>query len=186
MAFHDILAAITAEADTQIAALKTQHERTVADAQANANRELERMSEDLRARHAQKSIQVTRKAKQESEQIRRNAVLQHKRSLLDAVYESIVDKLSKESDDALTPLFSALLARQSGGEILPAKKHKALLEKLTHGKKGFVIGETIDAKGGFLCISPTREEDCRIESLVQDVLRPRTELSAAEHLFPSA
>lgn len=183
MALHDILAAIAAEADKQIAALKAQHERTVADAQSNASRELERITADLRAQQTQKSLQVTRKAKQQAEQIRRNAVLQHKRKTLGAVYASVVDSLSKESDATLEPLFEALLSRQSGGEILPAKKHAALLKKLIAGKQRFTLGESIDAKGGFLCVSKTREEDCRLESIVHDIVRPRTELAVSAQLF---
>lgn len=184
MALHDILSAIASEADKQIAALKAQHERTVTDAQAKASQELERLTADLESQKAQKSDQLSRKARQRAEQIRRNAVLQRKREMLDAVYASVLDKLTKESDATLEPMFAAFLAKLPGGEILPAKKHEALLKKLASGKD-FTIGETIDAKGGFRCISKTREEDFRLETIVQEVLRPRTELAVSQHLFPA-
>lgn len=185
MALHDILSAIVSEADKQIAAHKTQHERTVTDAQTKANQELERLTADLEAQVAQKSDQMTRKAHQRAEQIRRNAVLQRKREMLDAMYTSILDRLSKESDATLEPLFASLLSKLSGGEILPAKKHEALLKKLIGGHKQFTMGDSIDAKGGFRCVSKTREEDFRLETIVHEVLRPRTELSVSEHLFPA-
>ena len=184
MALHDILSAITAEADKQIAALKAQHERTIADAASRADHELDRVTADLDLQKAQKSEQLIRKARQNAEQIRRNALLQRKREILDTLYASVLDRLSQESDAVLEPLFAACLSRLTGGEIRPAKKHLALLKKLSAGK-GFTIGESIDALGGFRCISKTREEDCRLESIVQDLLRPRTELAISEQLFPA-
>ena len=184
MALHDILSAITAEADKQIAALKAQHERTVADAESKADSEFRRLTIELEAHLSQKSDQLTRKARQLAEQIRRNAVLQHKRKILDSIYASALDRLSNESDAVLEPLFSALLSQFSSGEIRPAKKHVALIKKIASGKE-FIIGDPIDAKGGFLCLSKTREEDCRLESIVFDSLRPRTELAISKYLFPT-
>ncbi|MBM3231302.1 hypothetical protein FJZ28_03160 [Candidatus Peregrinibacteria bacterium] len=184
MALHDVLAAIIAESDRQIASLKAQHERAVADAKAKAKQELEHTTMDLQTKYTEKSLQMNRKARQLADQIRRNALLQCKRNTLDEVYKSVVDRLSAESDAALEPLFGALLSRLSGGEIRPTKKHAALLKKLLGSAKGFTFGESIDAKGGFLCISKTREEDCRLETIVHDILRPHTELTVSTQLFP--
>jgi len=43
--------------------------------------------------------------------------------------------------------------------------------------------DATDAKGGFVFISDTEEQDFTFENLIQNILRPRTELSIAHTLF---
>jgi hypothetical protein len=47
------------------------------------------------------------------------------------------------------------------------------------------MGKPLDAKGGFICVSPTREYDFRFETIVRDTVRPATELDVSSTLFPS-
>lgn len=186
MAIHDILTAITAEADRQIAGLRAQHERTVADAKAKAVAELERLTAELEAQKRQKCDQLLRKTKQRADQLKRNAVLRRKRAMLDAVYASVLSAAAKQADDAFEPLLRACLTKARAGEIRPAARHEALLKKLVAGHTHFTMGEPIDAQGGFLCVSKTQEHDFRLETIVRDILRPRTELAVSDKLFPAA
>lgn len=182
MALHDILTAITAEADRQIASLKERHDRTVADARAKAKAEEGRLAADLESQKQRKCDQLKRKAQQRAEQMRRNAVLLRKRALIDDVYASVLQRLAKESDAALAPLFEACLSVVADATVHSAKRHEALLTTLAE-KRGLKVGKAIEATGGFTAVSATREYDFRLETIVHDLLRPATELSTADALF---
>ncbi len=182
MALQDLLTAITKEADQQIAAFKQVHSRAIADAKAKAEEAHVTAVAAIDAQKRQKMDQMRRKAQQHAEAFRRNAVLQRKCELLDQAYAAVLDALSNESDANVEPLLKACLARVHDGEIRAAKKHAALLKTLILGT-GLTLGEPVDARGGFLCVSKTQEYDFRFETIVSDLLRPRTELRAAHDLF---
>ena len=68
------------------------------------------------------------------------------------------------------------------GEIHPSKAHAALLKKICPSEQ-FRIKEATNAKGGFLFISEKEEQDFTFEHLVEEVLRPKTELETSHTLF---
>lgn len=183
MALHDILSAITTEADRHIATLKAQHEQTVSDALTGAKRELEKFESSLTAEYGRKQDQAVRNAKLRAGQVLRNAVLQRKHEHLDSVYAAVLDRLAANAG-AFGPLFTSVLARFSGGVIRPSAPHAALLRQLVGGNTALAMGSEIDASGGFVWATDTRQEDWRLESIVNDLLRPRTELDISLALFP--
>lgn len=185
MALSDIIAAIIKEADMQIAAFKQQHDRAVASAKSVAQEEHQKAAVTIDVQKHQKMDQIRRKAEQSAEFLRCNAVLQRKRALLDEAYAAVLDVLSKKPEVHIEPLLCACLATLHDGEIRPAKMHVALLQKLIHGKK-FTMGKSIEARGGFLCVSKTQEHDFRFETIVTQVLRPQTELQVALDLFSAS
>jgi len=116
----------------------------------------------------------------------KNSLLSKKRNLLDKTYDEVVDDLAKLPDNKLEPLMRACLKSiTTEGTIQPADKHTELMKKLADSSK-FKMGSTVKAKGGFKFISDKQEQDCTLEHLVAEVLRPATELEIANNLFTAA
>lgn len=184
MALPDILTAIIKESDAQIAALEQQHASATSEAKAKAAIALSASKADTEVKKKRDMDQLRKKAEQEAQTMIRNAVLERKRALLDRTFDAVLAALSQEADATVEPLLKACLAQVKSGEIRPAKPHAALIAKLAQGLP-VTVGSAIDARGGFLCVSKTREQDFRFETLVSEFLRPRTELAVAQDLFSS-
>jgi vacuolar-type H+-ATPase subunit E/Vma4 len=114
---------------------------------------------------------------------KQNAILKTQQKLLDKAYAGAVEKLSTLPDEKVEPIFRACLKDiKVKGAIYPAAKHASLLKKLAPSEQ-FSIEAPIEVKGGFRFVSEKIEEDCTFEYLVENVLRPRTELATAQSLF---
>lgn len=185
MALDDILQAITLQADQRLSAARTAHERRLAEMRELSDKEIERRTAEIDGQKTEKLNRMRQKIETASVLQARNAQLETKQSLVDDTYRSVIAAVVALPDERLEALFTACLKSiPSTGEILPAKKHAALLKRLATDVR-FTVGEPIDAAGGFRFVSDDREVDCTIEALVDNVLRPATELDTAASLFRS-
>ncbi|MDA1209025.1 MAG: hypothetical protein O2904_03260 [bacterium] len=180
---QDILDAITAETDKQITAARSEHQRGLTDLREQSERRLSTRKQEIAVSKEQRKAQFKAKAEAHAESHKRNALLSKKRELLDRVYAKITVDLSKLSDDKAEKLLRACLKKiTEKGDIFPSKKHEALLIKIAPSEQ-FAVKAVTSASGGFLFSSKTQENDFTFDHLVQEWLRPQTELDAAHKLF---
>lgn len=183
MALQDILAAITADADRQIELARAAHQKELSEMREESERTIARRKQEIAVQKQQKLAQLTAKAETHATSHKRNALLTQKKEVLDAIYARAVEELCKISDDDAEALFRECLKQIKGkGEIHPSKKHADLLKKICPSEQ-FRMKDSIDAKGGFLFISDKEEQDFTFENLIENTLRPRTELTIAHTLF---
>lgn len=161
MALADILAAIAQQAEKQIADLVAAAARDKEALKKQADEAIAAYENELHAQTEQQKKQLKKKAETEVEMNRKKALLQAKRDALDAVYAKVLEEVQK----------------------LPAAKKKKLEDALKAALKGRK-GKTESVKeGGFIFVSDNAEEDYSFEHLVNEVLRPQTELDVSANLF---
>ncbi len=183
MALQDILDAITAQADQQIATARSKHQKRVSQMREAAERNQAKKKQDLAVQKDKKKAQMKMKAEVHAETTKRNTVLRKKRELLDRLYTKVVDQLAALPDDKAEKLLHACLKEISAkGAIHPSEAHAALLKKIAPSDQ-FQIEKSVKAKGGFVFSSEKAEQDFTFEHLVQEWLRPQTELDVSTALF---
>lgn len=184
MALSHILAAITAEADHQIAEATTAHKaslKALAEHHASA---LHVIAESVQRKKKDRIQQLRQRAEDHTSLLRRHAVLDRKQRIVDEFYDSVIRELSAMSPSQAEKLMTGWAAQlPEGGKILPSKKHEAIVKKIAKGRE---CGPTIDAKGGFRYESEREDRDYTYEFLVKEILRPATEISVAQQLFSAA
>jgi len=186
MALQDILDAVTAQANQQISKARTEHQKTVSELLESAERNQARKKQEMGVQKEKKKAQLRLKAESHAQSLRRNAVLKKKRELLDSLYEKIADELAKLPDEKVEPLLRACMKSISAkGSLFPSEQHAGLLKKIAPSEK-FEIQKPIKAKGGFLFASKTQEQNFTFEHLVEEWLRPETELEVSKTLFPAS
>ena len=183
MALQDILTAITQQADKKINDARGVHQKGLTKIREEGERTVAERKQEIARQKETKKAQMKAKAENAADMHVKNSLLSKKRYLLDKTYEEVVENLSKLPDEKLEPLMRACLKSITAeGTIQPAEKHIVLMKKLADSSK-FKMGSTIKAKGGFRFISDKQEQDCTLEHLVAEVLRPATELEIAQTLF---
>lgn len=182
MALDDILQAIKAHADSELAMARAAHERRTSEMRETSRRETERKEREIVGQKEQKLTHSAQKADVHAATLVRHAALKAKQRVLDDVYASVAVALAKAPESTIEALLRACLKNlPATGEIRPARAHAALLTKLAH--KDHAIGAPIDAAGGFVFVSKDRDVDCTFETLTERVLRPATELEISASLF---
>lgn len=185
MPFHDLLNAIVSQTDADIARLKEAHAARVAALKQETKDWIEARERDMAQRAEERKREFLAKAETHALQERRRKVTQCKRDLLDEAYGKTVSAVASLPAAKTEKILSSLLDGIAGsGVIRPAAAHRALLKKIAD--KRFELGEDVPGSGGFLFQGETEERDCTYENLVQNVLRPRTEMKALRSLFPAS
>lgn len=183
MALQDILNAISAQADQQITDARATHQKALTQMREVSERSLATKKQEIAVQKEQKKIQLKAKAQAHAESAKRNAVLTKKQELLDRLYAKVTAELSTLPEAKVEELLRSCLKKISQkGTIHPSKKHAAALKKLAPSEQ-FKMGDATDACGGFLFISDKQEYDLTFEHLVEEMLRPETELSISHELF---
>lgn len=186
MALQDILEAITAEADRKISEARAAHQKNLSDMRDSSAENVRQKRKEITEQKEQKLLQMRRKAETHAEMLKRNKVLSAKHDLLDKLFADVTKKISSLPEKEIEPLLRSLLKSiKVKGEIRPTKHHKDLLTKLAPSEQ-FEIGSTVEGEGGFVFVGSKEEADLRIDSLVESVLRPESELSAITSLFGTA
>ncbi len=184
MALHDILQAITAEADRQIADLQAAHKQSMKDLKDSHEKEYFSALKQIDRQKDEKIHQMRSRVEGHAQMIVRHAVLRKKRELLDQFYAQIAASLAKMPSAQLESLYSNCLARITvAGEVLPTKGQEELLKKLLAKRDDLTLGAVTPGNGGFRFIGKTEDHDYTFEFLVSQLLRPATELSVARELF---
>lgn len=185
MAISDILQAIITEADQQIADAQAAHKLAMKDLKESHEELYFAAIKQIDRQKDEKKHQMRTRVEGHAQMVARLAVLSKKQEQIDAVYAAAATALAALPKGELDHLFKACLKHIHGaGEIRPAKKHEAVLKELIAGHKGLTMGEPVDAVGGFRFVGETQEHDYTFEFLVEQVLRPATELAVARELFP--
>lgn len=185
MALDDILSAITQETDKRITDAKDTHKKRLSSLREESERQLLRKKLEIDAQRKEKEKLMRAKAETYISLQQRNAILRKKQELLTRCYDEVKKELASLKPAGVEKLLKHFLQGiKSKGEIRPAKHHKELMEKIAD-EKHFTIGKPIDASGGFLFISNKEEFDFTFENLVDNYLRPKTEVQVSHSLFHS-
>ncbi|MBU0458248.1 hypothetical protein KJ652_00605 [Patescibacteria group bacterium] len=183
MALQDIITAIISQADQKIKDARSVHQKGLTKIREEGERTVAVRKQEIAAQKEQKKAQIKAKAENAGAMLVKNTVLTKKQELLNETYEAAVEELAKLPDGKIEPLMRACLKSiTSEGTIHPAAKHVDLMKKLADSGK-FELGSTIKAKGGFRFISKKQEQDCTLEHLTSEVLRPKSELEISQMLF---
>lgn len=183
MALQDILDAITAEADQQIAEARSVHQKALTEMREEGERKTAKRKQEIAVQKEARKEQMSAKAETHASMQKRNAILSKKQVLLDSAYDSVVEKLGTLDAGKVEPLLRACIKQITvNGEIRPAEKHAQLIKKLAPSEQ-FRMGDPVKSVGGFLFVSEKEEQDFTFEHLVQHVLRPATELETSQALF---
>lgn len=183
MALQDILAAITAEADKRIADTRAEHQRSLTALREESERNLARKKQEIAVSKQQKMEQLRTKTAVHADTHKRNALLLAKKDILDRVYAKAIDELNALSNAETETLLRTCLKRiATKGVIYPSSRHADLLKKICPSEQ-FRMEKPTDAKGGFLFVSDTQEQDFTFEYIVEQMIRPEHELATAKILF---
>ena len=184
MALRDILQAIIAEADRQIADLQAAHKQSMKDLKDSHEKEYFGAIKQIDRQKDEKMHQMRSRVEGHAQMVVRHAVLRKKRELLDHFYDQISVALAKLPAAQMESLYERCLDRISGpGEILPTKGQEDLLKKLIAKRDGLTLGEVTPGNGGFRFVGKTEDHDYTFAFLVTQLLRPATELAVARDLF---
>lgn len=182
MALQDILDAIIAQADEQIAQARSEHNKRMSALREESEQALTDSKQQLALQKEERKDQMRRKAHVHAQMLQRNAELAKKQELLDRLYSDTVTALTKLPGKEQESFLERCLKSIKGkGTVRPAKEHAASLKKLL--PKDMELGDPVDAAGGFIFLSEKEERDFTFEHLVSSALRPSTEVESAESLF---
>jgi vacuolar-type H+-ATPase subunit E/Vma4 len=184
MALQNILDAIVDDADKRIADLTAAHKQYLKELREDSERRLARKRSQITEQRDQRMRQMKEKTESHARMSRSKALLTRRQEYMDRLYTEALDQLVSLPKDKTEAFLAQCLKQIKGkGTIMPAKAHEAILKKLL--PTGCTMGETIDAVGGFRFASDTEEHDFSYEFLIHRLLREKTEVSAAEMLFPA-
>ncbi len=182
MALSHIRQAITSEADSVIKSLTADHTSAVQTLKDAHKQSLQHVRTTISQQKTQKLHQLRSRAEGHASMLTRHAVLQRKQEILNDLYQSVAESLAKLPAADLEKLLHQWIdTLPEGGVILPAKPHAAILKKICGSKHE--LGESIPASGGFRYVGKRENRDCTFEFLVQEILRPETEIAIAAQLF---
>lgn len=180
MSLQHLLTAITAEANAEIAKAENAAALRMSQKQESSAEALAKRKAEMDDQVEKRKAMLRAKAETHAKLSTRSAVLKRKQEKIDEVFDTALERAASLSDKEVEPLLSALLKTlPKDGEVRPSKKHEALVKKLA---SGMTIGQPIDAKGGFLFVSPTQERNCTFEHLILQELRARKELDVSRAL----
>ncbi|MBT3293260.1 hypothetical protein HN512_03005 [Candidatus Peregrinibacteria bacterium] len=183
MPLQDILNAISAQADSQISETRSAHQKNISELREASERRLAKKKQELATQKEKKKIKLKAKAETHAEMHKKNVSLRKKRELLDKVYVAATAEICSLPDDKIEELIRNCLKQIEGkGSLYPSEKHASLLKKLAPSEQ-FSIEKPISAKGGFLFTSSEKEQNFTFEHLIQEWLRPRSEISISKELF---
>lgn len=184
MAISDILNAINEQATKQIQDMKSAHSKQMTALREAAERDLARRKQEIMQQKEVKNERMRTKAVEHGRALKRNMILLKKKELLDEVYAKLTKELcSLPAGKVESFLESLMKGLPKEGTIHPAKAHAEIIKKIA--PKGCEIGKTIDALGGFIFENDTQERDFTFEHIVDQNVRPSTEVMVANSLFAS-
>lgn len=185
MALNDILQHILEDAEARISAAKNDQHQRLATARVTNERETEAEIARIRQGKEAKKIQMRERAESHSIMARRHAILKKKQELIAQVYAEVLMQLSNAPEAKLEKFFEACLKRVHGeGTVHAAKAHEAIVKKLLKDTK-LSMGDASHASGGFVVSTETEIHDFTFPFLIENILRPRTELEVLRSVLPS-
>jgi vacuolar-type H+-ATPase subunit E/Vma4 len=185
MAIQDILGAIVEDADKRIAEVQSAHKKRMKEMRDESEQITQRKRQQIIDQRDQKKRQLKEKAESHARMLHSKAILSAKQDYMNKVYSEVLASLVNLPKDKLETLLKKCLGQiKSKGTIHAAKEHEALIKKYV--PEGCDMGKAIDAKGGFRFVSEKEEHDFTFEFIVNELLRPQTEVKVAHDIFPNA
>lgn len=184
MALQDILDSIIGEADKRIADATATHRERMKVLREENDRATMRKRTQIGEELEQKKRQLKEKAESHVRMVRNKALIAKKQEYMNDVYGQVLQQLSNMPKDTTEKFLKACLSHVHGkGVLSPSKTHEAFLKNLLPA--GCEMGKAISAAGGFIFSSEKEEHNFTFEFLVHDLLKPATEIQAAQLLFPA-
>jgi vacuolar-type H+-ATPase subunit E/Vma4 len=182
MALQDILDAITADADRQIAGALDAHKLRMKAMREENEREIEAKRTHIGAQKEQKKRLLREKTASYARMTRAAAVTAKKQECMGDLYVEVLKQLTSLPKEKTESFLKKCLERLKGeGTVHPAKSASDFLSK--HLPKGCVMGSPVEAQGGFVFVSQKVEQDFTYEFVVEKMLRAQTEVEVAKKLF---
>lgn len=182
MSFKHLLQSIVTEADHKIADAKKAHVDRMHAFEAAHEKALDGIKKNAQDRLNERKKSLKEKAESLGRISASKLLLKTKNAEIEAVYDAVLDGLKNADKAELESFFKKALEFAGEGTIRAAKEHEAILKKLAG--KNFEMGETLPkSEGGFTVATPTKEWNFTFDFLVQQSLRPSTEVDAAAALF---
>lgn len=119
----------------------------------------------------------------------RSQLLREKREIIDQVYTELEKELNHLAGHDYVKLLAEMLKHTSGSVekghlVIPAGRRSLTDEALEKSKVDYQVkDESHDLKGGFVLTSGKTEVNMSFSYLIQNVVRPSTELEVAKILF---
>jgi vacuolar-type H+-ATPase subunit E/Vma4 len=182
MSLANLLDAITAQANDEIAAFKQASDNRLAAAKTHHAMAISECQGAILTQVEQRKTMLRAKSETHANLQGRSAVLKARQAIIDEMFQSALEKLSALPEQKVENLLMRLLsALPSKGIVRPTVKHAGIIKRLLQNS-ALQIGEPINASGGFLFQNDIQERTCTFEHLVQNELRSAKELWVAKQL----
>ena len=185
MALSHILHAISADIDAEIRTLSNHHAETLRALDITHKKAIDDIDAAVARRKEERLQSLRARATSHIQMKRRHALLARKREIIDRVYADAARSLAALPVATLTPMLERWIrSLPCTGTIRPARAHAEILRSL---RGPHTIGDVLpDACGGFRFESTRIEKEFTFEFLVDNILRPMTEIDVARRLFPAS
>ncbi len=189
MALSDIIQKIADEANKKAAMMKQVADDEIKKINDEASRKAESKKQEITDIAVAKCKTVVEKAAILAKMESRSELLKEKRVVINTAYSEVESELNSMGEGDYVSLTSKMMKNASkkipkGGLIVPKKRKKETEEAIKKaGVEYHVTSETSDFDGGFIVSTPKSEINLSFPYLIQNIVRPQTELELAKILF---
>jgi V/A-type H+/Na+-transporting ATPase subunit E len=189
MALSHILDKITDDAKKKAALMKQVVDDEVKNIQAEAKGKADARRAEIEEKGTQHGEKMLAKAKTLAVMEGRSELLKEKRMLIDDVYATLEKELTDLDDEAYIALVASMLSHlgkeaEKGHLTVPASRAAQTRKAVDKAGVDYdVKDESSDLKGGFILKSGKVEINLTFKHVIQNLVRPSTELEVAAILF---
>ena len=189
MALNDILQKISTEADKKATFMKQVVNNEISKIQEEAKIKAAVRKSEIEEKIQLQSISIIKKSKTLAKMVGRSQTLKEKREVIDKAYEEVEKELEALDGNEYLKLITAMMkyvkkSFSKGNLIVPSHRKKLTEEAIDKADVEFHIkDETTKFKGGFIVMSGKIEINLSFPYLIQNIVRPDTELEVAKILF---
>ena len=180
---------IVEEAEAEAGRIIVEAEAKAGAISSQAEAEAERLNIEYAKKAEKAAADIIERSRTNGALDSRKTALREKRRVLDAAFELAEKELCALEGEKREALLSLMIRENvKGGETLrPAKPDRASIASLIEKQnpslpRPVVLGEDIEAGGGFRLLGCEYETDCTFEAMLRD-FRERRESEAARVLF---
>lgn len=180
MALDAILTAISAKNDQLLTEERATHKENLANMKQVFEDGVAEMQHRIQKQCDQKKLAMVQKAKTHASMHATNAELTAKQTILNDVYQSVINEFDNLPEKEVTSILQAMLDKLPETGILHVgKKQEKILKKIA---SQYEFGKTLD-DSGFILETDEADYDCRIATIVNEQMRPDTEITISQELF---
>ena len=189
MAINDILNKIKDEANKKAAFEKQMINDEIKKIKAEAEKNAKAKMHEVENKAEDKCKSVMEQAKILANMESRSELLKEKRMVISESYKAAIDELNalegKAYTDLVISMFKSVAKSMPEGDlIVPASRKNETESAMRSAGVDYKISkETNDFKGGFIVRSNKVEVNLSFPYLMNNIVRPHTELEVAEVLF---